>query len=173
VNNLPSSDRRLETGAIRQLAITFSQDNAVKPGDPGFTMAANPPVWGTLYVGGKLMNKCSAVFNSYYAMKPGDKMLCPMHFMSDPLPSGESYRLEMGFEPETMVQISCNAAATDGCTDWFIDPIPVVNTDGSTSLGKTRTRLVYFPAPTKGKQPPYEPNRGAFYMTFHVHVTRP
>ncbi len=171
LNGLTWGDRLLENGTIRKLAITFSQENAVQPGDPGYVVPANPPVWGTLYTGGRFMNKCTGDNLSYYTMKPGDKIICQMHIRMHPLGSTTSYyRLDMGTEEETQkVQISCNAADTAGCTDWFIDPIPVVNPDGSSSPGKTRARLNYFKS---GKNPP-PPNQGAFYMTFHIHVTRP
>ncbi len=47
---------------------------------------------------------------------------------------------------------------------------PVVNSDGSISPGETRARLNYFYyIRNKG----YMENRGAFYLTFHLHVTRP
>ena len=71
-------------------------------------------------------------------------------------------------EPETQrVQVACNASGSDGnCNDWFLDPIPVVNPDGSTSPGQTRARLNY------GSGAPFN-NEGDFYLTFHIHVTRP
>jgi hypothetical protein len=73
-------------------------------------------------------------------------------------------------EPETQqVQISCNAANSGGCSDWFIDPIPVVNSDGSTSPGRTRARLDLVNTHGSGSLT----NEGDFYMTFHFHVTRP
>ncbi len=82
------------------------------------------------------------------------------------------YRLEMDptllNEPETQqAQVSCNAANSGGCSDWFIDPIPVVNSDGSTSPGRTRARLDL--VDSKGDLT----NEGDFYLTFHFHVTRP
>jgi hypothetical protein len=36
-------------------------------------------------------------------------------------------------EPNLMARI----ADAGGCKDWFIDPIPVVNADGSTSPART------------------------------------
>jgi len=176
LNGLTWGDRILENGTIRKLAITFSQQNAVQPGDPGYVVPANPPVWGTLYVGAKLMNKCTADGLSMYTMHAGDKIMCQMHARLHPLDATSNYyRLDMGTPGEDesqKVQISCNAHDSAGCTDWFIDPIPTVNPDGSTSPGKTRARLNYIVI-CHGNGCAPDPNRGAFYMTFHVHVTRP
>ncbi len=167
--------RVLENGTIRKLAITFTPENAVQPGDPGYVVPAVPPVWGTVYTGARFMNKCTLDNVSMYTMKAGDKIICPMHIRLFPLDGTSNYyRLDMGAagENETQkVQISCNANDSFACTDWFIDPIPVVNPDGSTSPGKTRARLNYF-VNVKGRNAP-DPNKGAFYMTFHIHVTRP
>jgi hypothetical protein len=73
-----------------------------------------------------------------------------------------------GFAPEsTQVQIQCNGLGANGyCNDWFIDPIPIVNPDGTVSPGQAIGRLV-----TPGRNT--EINEGGFYMTFHVHITRP
>ena len=177
-NGLTWGDRLLENGTIRKLAVTFSQENAVQPGDPGYVAPPSPPLWGTVYTDARFMNKCTAEYKSFYTMMAGDKMICEMH-ISMTLANGESYRLDMGTvgENETQkVQISCNANDVSGCTDWFIDPIPVVNPDGSTSPGKTRARLngpCIGGTTTKGKPAPCDTNHGGYYMTFHVHVTRP
>jgi hypothetical protein len=67
------------------------------------------------------------------------------------------------------VQVACNAANSGGCSDWFLDPIPVVNADGSTSPGQARARLDL--VDTHGNN--NFTNEGDFYVTFHFHVTRP
>ena len=73
-------------------------------------------------------------------------------------------------EPETQdVQVSCNSTDSAGCNDWFIDPVPVVNADGSTSPGKARARLNL--VDTHGSN--NFTNEGDFYVTFHFHVSRP
>ena len=70
----------------------------------------------------------------------------------------------------TYVQIQCNLLGSDGyCKDWYVDPIPVVNADGTTSPGQAIGRLVGIT--TRGTDT--STNQGDFYMTFHVHVTRP
>ncbi|PYX85686.1 MAG: hypothetical protein DMG68_17495, partial [Acidobacteria bacterium] len=62
-----------------------------------------------------------------------------------------------------------NSLGSNGfCNDWFVDPIPVVNADGTTSPGQAIGRLVSFPVHNGA-----ETNDGDFYMTFHVHITRP
>jgi hypothetical protein len=172
------ADRILQNGVIgdfiRTVAVTFSLENAVQPGDPGYVAPANPPVWGTIHDGVRFMNKCYGTSIGFLPMQAGQKIICPMHIRMWPLGSNNDYyRLDMGTpgEDETQsVQISCNASDSVGCTDWFIDPIPVVNDDGTISPGKTRARLNFFHF-IHNKS--YVENRGAFYMTFHIHVTRP
>ncbi len=116
--------------------------------------------------------KCSLDHHDMLTMKAGDKFTCDMSIRFPPWTRSTFYRLEMDptllNEPETQqVQVSCNAGNSSGCSDWFIDPIPVVNLDGSTSPGRTRARLDL--VDTKGTLT----NEGDFYMTFHFHVTRP
>ncbi len=124
------------------------------------------------------MNQCSMHNTGFLPMKAGDKILCNMNLGMWPLNAGSKdyYRLDMGNsglgEVETQqVQISCNSADSVGCNDWFIDPIPVVDADGNTSPGKTRARLTFIRYTHKNTS--VRENRGAFYMTFHIHVTRP
>jgi hypothetical protein len=63
------------------------------------------------------------------------------------------------------VQIQCNSLGSNGyCNDWFVNPIPVVNADGTISPGRAIGRLATI-ART-------DINDGDFYMTFHVHFTR-
>jgi hypothetical protein len=47
--------------------------------------------------------------------------------------------------------VQCNSvnSADGSCDDWFIDPVPVINPDGSTSPGQARARLTL--VNTKGK----------------------
>lgn len=178
LNGHSFADRVLQSGVIgdyiRNLRITFSHENEVRPGDPGYLVPANPPLWGTVYDGVRFMNKCSETNSGFLPMSPGQKIICQMHMRLWPLGSNNNYyRLDMGTpgEDETQrVQITCNAADSVGCKDWYVDPIPLVNADGSTSPGKTRARLNYF---YYIKNKGYMENRGAFYMTYHLHVTRP
>ncbi len=174
-NRITWGDWRLDlfNSPSRLVAVTLSQANAVQPGDPGYTAPANPPYWGTQFWAMHMENKCTEDGLDMLTMKPGDKFTCNTLFRF-PSTSKAFYRLDMGTydrfypEPETQrVQVSCNSSASDGnCNDWFIDPIPVVNPDGSTSPGQTRARLNY------GSGPPFN-NEGDFYLTFHIHVTRP
>ena len=61
-----------------------------------------------------------------------------------------------------------NSSGTDGnCNDWFIDPIPVINADGSTNPGQTVARLNLVNArPSRNYT-----DGGDFYVTFSIHVT--
>jgi hypothetical protein len=121
-------------------------------------------------------NKCTMDNHDMLTMKPGDKFPCILSIRFPPSTSSTYYRLEMAGswtflnEPETQdVQISCNAADSGGCNDWFIDPVPVVNPDGTTSPGRARARLNL--VNTHGSN--NLTNEGDFYLTFHFHVTRP
>ena len=178
-NSIEDGDWRLDlsNSTIRTARVTFEQANAVQPGDPGYTAPANPPYWGTEFEPVRMENKCTAVNHDLLIMKPGDKFTCPMLIRFPPWTSTTFYRLQMGFpatktlsEPETQpVQVSCNSADAGGCNDWFIDPIPVVNPDGSTSPGQTRARLDLVSS-TKNN---ILADEGDFYLTFHFHATRP
>jgi len=172
-NFIDDGDWRLDmsSSTIRTIRVTFEQANAVQPGDPGYTAPANPPYWGTQFEAVRMENKCTLDNHDMLTMKPGDKFTCPMLIRFPPFTSSTFYRLQMGFltiEPETQeVQISCNSANSRGCNDWFIDPVPVVNPDGSTSPGQTRARLDLVNNTT------IVADEGDFYLTFHFHVTRP
>ena len=180
-NHIVDGDWRLDllfssNPLVRTVGITFAQANAVEPGDPGYTAPANPPYWGTHFEAVRMENKCSMDNHDMLTMKPGDKFTCIMSIRFPPNADSTFYRLEMAAtwtflnEPETQnVQISCNSADSGGCNDWFIDPVPVVNPDGSTSPGHTRARLDLVNTRGTGTLT----NEGDFYLTFHFHATRP
>lgn len=177
-NGITWGDWRLDLlfpgSTTRTIRVTFEQANAVQPGDPGYTAPANPPYWGTQFEAVRMENKCSLDHHDMLTMKAGDKFTCDLSIRFPALTSSTFYRLEMDptllNEPETQqAQVSCNAANSGGCSDWFIDPIPVVNPDGSTSPGQTRARLDLVNTHGAGSLT----NEGDFYLTFHFHVTRP
>jgi hypothetical protein len=151
------------------MRISLEQANAVQPGDPHYQAPANPPYWGTEYWAARMENKCTQDNHDMLTMKAGASFQCRT-IIRFPGPGSAIYRLLMDNTsyPETNnVQVSCNSADSGGCNDWFIDPIPVVNPDGSTSPGKACARLNFYP--------PHSPitDDGDFYLTFHIHVTRP
>lgn len=173
-NGITWGDWRLDllASTTRAIRVTFAQANAVQPGDPGYTAPANPPYWGTQFEAVRMETKCSLDHHNMLTMEAGDKFNCDLSIRFPPATHSTFYRLEMDptllNQPETQqVQISCNAANPGGCSDWFIDPIPVINPDGSTSPGSTRARLNL--VDSKGGLT----NEGDFYLTFHFHVTRP
>ena len=175
-NHIVDGDWRLDLSGstVRMIRVTFAQANAAQPGDPGYTAPANPPYWGTQFEAVRMENKCSFDNHDMLTMKAGDKFTCDFSIRFPPLTSSGFYRLEMDRtllnEPETQqVQVSCNAADSGGCSDWYLDPIPVVNSDGSTSPGRTRARLDLVNMHGSGSLT----NEGDFYLTFHFHVTRP
>ena len=158
-------------------ATTACPANAVQSGNPAYSAPANPPFWGTQYLPMHIENKCSEDNNDMYSMKPGQTFSCSALFRLPNISSTTFYRLDMCgnkcvySEPETQkVQVACNSSGSDGnCNDWFIDPIPVVNADGSTSPGQTVARLNLV-----NSRPGWSyTNEGDFYLTFHIHVTRP
>jgi hypothetical protein len=77
----------------------------------------------------------------------------------------------LAYAPETTyVQIQCNSLGTNGyCNDWYIDPIPVSNGDGTLCPSQAIGRLVAITTRGTGTAT----NEGDFYMTFHVHVATP
>jgi hypothetical protein len=165
-------DRLLDL-QLRQVKITLTDANALHAGDFGYQAPARP--FGTVSNAVRFMNKCTCGAGvSMYAMTAGAKIFCPMHLRLDPLDStGSYYRIDMGTEGENEtenVQITCNAADGSGCIDWFIDPIS--DPDYTENPGKTRARLNYFVS-CHGKNCAPDPNYGDFYMTYHLHITRP
>jgi hypothetical protein len=173
-NGITWGDWRLDLLAnpgTRTVGVTFSSANAVQSGDPAYTAPANPPYWGERWQPVRTETKCSFDKHDMHAMKPGDKFPCEA-LIRFPTISNVYYRLYMGdgAMPETQkLQVSCNSADSSGCNDWFLDPVPVVNPDGSTSPGQTRARLERIDTFGKGSTT----NEGDFYLTFHIHVTRP
>ncbi len=175
-NHIVDGDWRLDllsSSSSRKVGITLSTSNAVQQGDPGYTAPANPPFWGTSFVEVRTETKCSFENRDMLTMKPGDRFTCIMSIRLPPTTSSTYYRLDMGpfqNEPEAQEpQVTCNSADSGGCNDWFIDPVPVVNPDGSTSPGKARARLNLVDTHGTGNIT----NAGDFYMTFHIHATRP
>lgn len=174
-NGLTYGDRLLENTAtqIRKVKITLDSTNALVPGDFGYQVPAQPI--GTVLSSVRFMNKCTCGANvSMYTMTANSKILCPMHLRLAGDSNGNYYRLDMGTadEPETeMVQITCNSIGSDGhCNDWNIDPVS--DPDYTVNPGRTRARLNYF-VNCHGRGCAPDPNHGAFYVTFHLHVTRP
>ena len=174
-NHIVDGDGRLDlsSSTSRTVRISFEQANAVQPGDPHYQAPANPPYWGTEYWATRMENKCTLENHDMLTMKPGDTFTCITLIRFPPATSTTYYRLDMGnfvSEPEAQeAQVHCNSADSGGCNDWFIDPVPVVNPDGSTSPGQTRARLnLVHTIGNTGYT-----DEGDFYLTFHIHVTRP
>jgi len=159
-NGLYNGDRLLETFDVRKVTITFENKNAIQRGDPNYVVP--PQFFGTINSTFRGINKCTCGSGvSMYAMAAGTKIFCPMHFRLNSV----NYRLDMGASGETeteFVQIFCNAVDSAGCKEWLIDPI--FDPDYTTNPGKTRARLVDLNT---------NQNLGNYYMTFHMHVTRP
>jgi hypothetical protein len=167
-NNLYNGDWVLDTRAssTRTVAITLATSNAVPAGAQGYTVAPDPPFWGTGFEAARLIDTCTEFNKSVLTMTAGATMTCPLVVRWDM--GGSTYRLDMGFAPEsTPAQITCSAMDVGGCKDWFLDPIPVVNADGTVSAGTATARVE-----SVAKNGSIT-NLGDFYMTFHFHVTRP
>jgi hypothetical protein len=169
LNQLYNGDWELLTGPTRTVLVTLSQENAVPAGNPGYTVPSDPPFWGTGPISGKLMLQCTSINRDMLTMPAGSTMTCPLGVRWD-VTKTAYYRLNMsglsGSPETTPAQITCTAANTAGCREWYVDPIPVVNADGSVSAGTTIARLVY--EDTRSTT-----NLGDFYMRYHFHITRP
>jgi hypothetical protein len=190
-NSIEWGDWRLDLLAnptSREIGISFCDPahgttcplNAVQPDDPGFSATANPPWWGTQWQPARMQTPCSAWTRNMYTMKPGDAFTCSAIILL-PKVNNVYYELNMGTIPNPLVpkpetqqlQVTCNSSTTDGnCNSWFLDPIPIVNADGTTSPGRTRTRLQKI-VTTNGGNIVSQTNQGDFYLTFHIKVTRP
>jgi hypothetical protein len=170
-NNLYNGDWEMDASAstMRTVAVTLSLDNAVPAGSPGYTVAPNPPFWGKGFEAARVFDACTKYNKDVLTMQAGTSITCELLVRWDD--GGTSYRLDMGTPLEapesTAAQISCNGVDGVGCTDWYIDPIPVINGDGSVSPGRSIARLVSIAR--NGSVT----NLGDFYMTYHFHVTRP
>lgn len=133
-------------------------EDAVQPGDPHYTAPANPPFgFGTQPSKAHIEVKCTLVLVNMLAMTPGQTRTCPM--VNKFNVNGQDYWLSPSlsfthYAETTDVEVRCNAANSDGCNDWFIDP---------PGLGEAVGRLA------QGS----ELNYGDFYMRFHIHITRP
>ncbi len=179
-NSLPPGDWTLNllNSTVRTMRLTFdSQLNAIPAGQLGSNPPPNPPFWGTQSVVSKFQEDCTAVNLDIGTMSyVGQAFNCPAIFRFNQSGTSNYYRLYMygswgSAAPEsTWVHIQCNSLGSNGyCNDWFVDPIPVVNADGTTSPGKTIARLTYITTKGSGS----ETDEGDFYLTFHVHVTLP
>jgi len=159
---LYNGDRLLDqaTESVRKVKVTFDQNNAIQPGDPNYVVPAL--FFGTVNGTARFMNKCTCGAGlSMYTMPANTQIYCPMHVRMYSV----NYRLDMGAAGETeteFVKIFCNAADSSGCKDWSIDPIS--NPGDTTNPGKTRGRLVDLST---------NQTLGNYYVTYHVHVTRP
>ena len=150
--------------ATRGVNHSLDPDDTVQPGDPHYTVTANPPFWGTQSLKSHIEVKCTLLHNNMLTMTAGSSSTCPL--MNRFNTAGNiDYGLSLGYSftdfPETTdARVVCNTADAGGCNDWFIDPI---------GPGPAVGRLT-----TAGKKPNSPPlNDGDFYMRFHVHLTRP
>lgn len=165
-NRMTQGDWLLDLDTVRTVRITLDASNRVD---------LSAPILGTLQNSARLQNPCTRGQKSMLTMHAGDAMTCPMLISGLPVAgSSNEYQLNMNFwnAPGTdEVLISCNSVDPlgSGCKDWSIDPIPVGYPGTSTSPGKTRARLES--VTTKGKSTVTP--KGDYYLTFHIHVTRP
>jgi hypothetical protein len=178
-NSLPPGDWTLDllNSTVRTMRLTLSASNEIQPGQPGYTVPPNPPFLGTDSLQSRFAEYCTAIGLDVGSMNAVNQtQQCPAIFRFN-WNSSTYYRVYMtgswstfGAPETTYVQIQCNALGTNGyCNDWYIDPIPVSNGDGTFSPGQAIGRLVAITTRGTGTST----NEGDFYMTFHLHVTRP
>ncbi len=179
-NALPPGDWTLDllSSTVRTMRLTLSSLNEILPGQPGYTVAPNPPFLATESVVSHFAEFCTAIGRDMGTMNAANQTIqCPAIFRFA-WNSSTYYRVYMTgswsapgqYAPETTyVQIQCKGVGTNGyCNDWYVDPIPVSNGDGTFSPGQAIGRLVAVATKRGGTSG----NEGDFYMTFHVHVTR-
>ena len=153
------------SSTTRKVSISFANPIQVASGG---TAIPNPP-FTIKNVSAHIEDKCTQILNDMITMSASQTFQCPLitHFFDS---NGAEYRIYMGpnWEPETtFAQVTCNAVASDGCNDWYIDPIPAgYDANGNPIPGEAIGRLVYF---TKRSTP----NEGDYYFRFHFHLTRP
>lgn len=180
-NNQPPGDWTLDllSSPSRTMRLTLSSLNEIQPGQSGYTVPPNPPFLGTDSLVSRFAEYCTAIGLDMGTMTAVNQTIeCPAIFRFE-WNSSTYYRVYMTaswsapgqYAPETTyVQIQCNSVGTNGyCNDWYIDPISISNGDGSFSPGQVIGRLVAVITRGTGTYT----NAGDFYMTFHVHVTRP
>jgi len=162
---------------LRTMRLTLSSSNEIQPGQPGYTVPPNPPFLGTDSLVSRFAEYCTAIGLDIGTMTAVNQTIqCPAIFRFN-WNTSTYYRVYMTgswstfYAPETTyIQIQCNALGTNGyCNDWYIDPIPISNGEGTFSPGQATGRLVAITTRGTGTAT----NEGDFYMTFHVHVTRP
>jgi hypothetical protein len=178
-HSLPPGDWTLDllSSTVRTMRLTINSLNEIQPGQPGYTVPPNPPFLGTDPLVSRFAEYCTAIGLDMGTMTAVNQTIqCPAIFRFN-WNSSLYYRVYMTGSwttfaaPETTyVQIQCNGLGTNGyCNDWYIDPIPVSNGDGTFSPGQAIGRLVAITTRGTGT----DTNDGDFYMTFHLHVTRP
>jgi hypothetical protein len=177
-NSLPPGDWTLDllSSSLRTMRLTLSSVNEIQPGQPGYTVPPNPPFLGTDSLVSRFAEYCTAIGLDVGTMNAVNQTIqCPAIFRFN-WNSSTYYRVymtgswEQSAPETTYVQIQCNALGTNGyCNDWYVDPIPISNGDGTFSPGQAIGRLVAITTKGTGTYT----NEGDFYMTFHVHVTRP
>jgi hypothetical protein len=180
-NNLPPGDWTLDllSSSLRTMRLTLNSLNEIQPGQPGYTVPPNPPFLGIDSLASRFAEYCTAIGLDMGTMTTVNETIqCPAIFRFD-WNRSLYYRVYMTaswsapgqYAPETTyVQIQCNSLGANGyCNDWYIDPIPISNGDGTFSPGQGIGRLVSITTRGTGTAT----NEGDFYMTFHVHVTRP
>lgn len=158
----------------RKVSLSFA--NSIQAGSGG-TAVPNPP-FVTKFVIGHIEDLCTMISYNMISMTAGQKLPCPaiVHFFNT---NGDEFRIYMAPNwtqpptPETtFVQVTCNAIASDGCNDWYIDPIPSVDGSGNLIPGSAIGRLVGPPIYGHGKTAT-DGNQGDYHFRFHFHLTRP
>lgn len=165
-NGIKYGDWQFDTvnSSVRAVGHTFDEADALKEGDPGYLVPANPPFWGRQVLKQKnLATACTLLNRSMLTMSAGQSFECPLHntlFAADGTAYGlGAARSFTGFPETTDALVVCNTADSGGCNDWFIQPIDA----------EAIARL---------KREASKPNRpssheGTFRLKFRIHITRP
>jgi hypothetical protein len=159
---------------IRRVSLSFG--NPIQLGAGG-TATPNAP-FTTRMVVAHIEDLCTMISNNMIKMTAGQTLTCPaiVHFFNT---NGDEFRIYMAPNwtqpptPETtFVQVTCNSVASDGCNDWYVDPIPSIDGSGNPIPGTAVGRLVGPPVYGRGKSAT-DGNQGDYSFRFHFHLTRP
>jgi hypothetical protein len=140
---------------------------------------ATTPWFSGANVVAKMLDQCSAAGWNPGTMTAGQHFTCPFiitNIPGAPGTTGETWELVMtgsyAAAPETgLVQFTCNSNGSDSkCNDWSIDPVTV---DGAGNVASVGTAVARLKQNLVTRKTTIQNTMGDFYLTFHIHVTRP
>ena len=141
--NKPGTKKGKTVYSGRKMAISINMVDAVPPGDPHYTVEPTPPFWGTQVLNSFAEVKCSLVNVSMGQMAANTATTCPLLVTFFVGPTDDKWGLSPAqsffhYPDITDAQVSCNAADSAGCKDWFIEPIGSLQSVARCRAGRPR-----------------------------------